>query len=150
MWLSCLDKTLTCTLWIAYISIIGCVFFPVSTKMRTDNKRKEWYYNRLWWRTSCRCFALLKVVQQTVCKDFEWFEMVWRSLKRSTRFQGVLKKMTGGSERVVHWLICIFAKCAYCTVCASVTGHALCNIAFRPHSAIRQTLTLSGFRRSEW
>lgn len=35
-------------------------------------------------------------------------------------------------------------------LCAPLSGHRLSNIAFRLYSAIRQTLTPSGFRQSEW
>lgn len=95
----------------------------LATETRTGNKRTEWNISRLWfcvwWKPSCRCFALLKVVLQTV----PWWsrERFFNSLKGSEdHWKGPHFHRWRGRQQV--------------KTCWKRNGYIEFNCAYLPHS----------------
>lgn len=165
IWLSCMGETLTCIVWIAneihFCSSLTHFFkiLCVLSNTKTRNRRTEWYNSRLWftiwWKPSCR--LPFRLHPDGVCKDFKCLK---GSVGRKLHIVKELRER-GSSKHCYMHDECLTSKsdlnennkrpytCLYVRLYVYMHHH-LCGISFMLHSATYQTLTLCGFRQSEW
>lgn len=131
----------------------------VLSNTQTRNRRTEWYNSRLWftiwWKPSCR--LPFRLHPDGVCKDFKCLK---GSVGRKLHIVKELRER-GSSKHCYMHDECLTSKsdlnennkrpytCLYVRLYVYMHHH-LCGISFMLHSATYQTLTLCGFRQSEW